>query len=182
MAPDGFCLSRASTRNLSLVMFLKNWARLYSKMTEPEKRMEPAVAALGRPYRVQHPFWNLHHFADFVLLQDKVVIEVDGKSHLAPAQRVKDLKHTLALQDMGYTVVRCSNEEALRDPAGTLQKLLLPDSLQKAQLHQGQSLLEIARLEAQIAAKTPRRKAPVRQAKGRRVRRKTHPPLLDATL
>lgn len=172
-------------------MFLKNWARLYSKMTEPEKAMEPAIAALGRPYRVQHPFWDLHHFADFVLLQDKVVVEVDGKSHLAPKQIIKDLQHTLALQAKGYTVVRCSNEEAMRDPSGTLQRLLQPEFLAASQLSRGPSLLEISRLEAQIAAKTPRRKAPprprsARQAKGTRpslarTRRRT-PPLLDATL
>lgn len=157
------------------------WARLYTNQTEPEKRMEPAIAALGRPYRCQHPFWKLHHFADFALLQDKVIIEVDGKSHQAPAQRLKDLKHTLALQEMGWTVVRCSNEEALSDPHGTVAQLLTPESLAASLLDPAETLLESARLAELIATKKTRRSPRPRPARVAKGRRKSRPALLDAT-
>ena len=36
--------------------FLMRWAKLYSKPTEAETALEPAIASLGTPYRFQHPF------------------------------------------------------------------------------------------------------------------------------
>jgi very-short-patch-repair endonuclease len=103
---------------------LQNWARLYTNLTEAEQSLEPAIAALGRRYRAQHPFFGLRLIADFALIDDKIVIEVDGSSHRATAQKQKDLQHMLALEAKGWAVVRCKNEEALQDPHGTLDRLL----------------------------------------------------------
>jgi hypothetical protein len=43
--------------------------------------LEPAVARLGVPYRVQNPHWAIHAITDFILLQQRVVFEVDDPSH-----------------------------------------------------------------------------------------------------
>jgi hypothetical protein len=64
------------------------------------------------------------HIADFVLLDDKIIIEVDGKSHLTPKQRAKDVYHTMKLMAMGWRVVRCTNEEAINHPHVTVAELL----------------------------------------------------------
>lgn len=105
------------------------WCKLYAG-TPAELALEPAVASLGRPYRFQHPFWlfngKLKFFGDFVLTEDKIVIEVDDTSHRKPAKRLKDAQRTEALNQAGYRVVRCTNAEALRDPHGTVARLL-PD-------------------------------------------------------
>lgn len=103
---------------------LQNWGRLYHNLTDAEQALEPAVAALGKRYRVQHPFFGLYLIADFVLLDDKIVIEVDGSSHDTLDQKRKDLKHTIALEARGWAVLRCKNEEALHDPYGTVDLLL----------------------------------------------------------
>lgn len=148
-------------------MFLRNWARLYSYQTAPEVSLEVHIAALGRRYRSQHPFWSIHCISDFVLVDDKVVIEVDGKSHNTPQQKAKDLKHTLALEKLGYTVVRCSNEEATSDPAGTVARMMAL-AAQKSRLEVAPTLQEIARLEAVVASKTCVRQTKPRLAKGKR--------------
>lgn len=100
------------------------WYRLSAYPTGPERSLEPAVAALGEPYRAQHLFVALKHIADFALLRRKIIIEVDGASHQLPAQMKKDLEHTIALQALGWTVVRISNEWAERDPYGAVTWVL----------------------------------------------------------
>lgn len=135
-------------------------------MTEPEIALEPAIAALGERYRAQHLFAGMRHIADFALLDRKLIIEVDGASHLAPAQREKDLKHTLALQALGWTIYRCSNEAAMVDPVGVVSTALrasqtAPEVLQAAldRLH-----LDYPKLLAP-KAKRSRSSKPARRAK-----------------
>lgn len=105
-------------------MMLRNWARLAMNPTESEKALEPAVARLGERYRAQWPFFGLGLIADFVLLDRKIVIEVDGPSHSKPEQRMKDLWHTIQLERAGWAVVRCTNDEAKGHPDVTVADLI----------------------------------------------------------
>jgi hypothetical protein len=74
---------------------LSYWYRNYMHPTKAEASLETAVATLGEPYRTQHPFIALSHFADFALLDRKLTIEVDGDSHDRPDQKEKDLLHMI---------------------------------------------------------------------------------------
>lgn len=94
-------------------MFLRNWARLYSKQTPAEVVFEEHLCKLGVPYRTQHPFFGLRRIVDFVLPREKVVIEVDGASHAVPAQKRKDLISSIALEELGFAVIRFTNDELL---------------------------------------------------------------------
>jgi len=105
-------------------LMLKRWAKLYSDPTPAEKALEPFVASLGRPYRFQHPLWSLGYFPDFVLLADKVIIEVDDPSHKRRERLLKDEERTQKLVRAGWHVVRCTNQQALDDPRGTVDRLL----------------------------------------------------------
>lgn len=150
-------------------------------MTDAEKALELAIAALGEPYRCQHPFFAIHHFADFVIPGRKIVIEVDGKSHSTDEQKAKDIKHTLDLQKLGYVVVRCTNEQAMGDPSGTVSALMSL-AARGSLLEEGPARLEQARLEAVVAAKIRARKKVPRQGKGKPARgrpskTRTHPTL-----
>lgn len=104
------------------------WARLYP-LTPAERSIEPAVAALGLTYRTQFPlhlFGLGKMFPDFLLPTIGVVLEVDDVSHNDPEKQKADALRTSALEKLGYVVVRCTNEEALRDPAGTVSRLITP--------------------------------------------------------
>lgn len=103
---------------------LERWAKLYAAPTPAELALEPAVAALGIRYRAQHPVFACGFILDFALLDDKIAIEVDGPSHRGRVAQERDKARTEALARHGWTVVRCSNEEALLDPAGTLREML----------------------------------------------------------
>ena len=105
-------------------LFLLRWAKLYSNPTEAESSLEPAIAALGIPYRFQHPLWGLKLFPDFVLPRHKVVIEVDDPGHNRSAQRKRDAERTEKLNRAGWRVLRCTNDEALDDPHGAVRRML----------------------------------------------------------
>jgi very-short-patch-repair endonuclease len=104
--------------------FLSKWAKLYSNMTPAERNLEPAIAKLGVRYRCQHPLWALRVFPDFALPDQRVVIEVDDPSHTTKSARLKDAERTLKIERAGWKVVRCTNDDALSDPIGTVNRLM----------------------------------------------------------
>lgn len=107
-------------------LFLTRWARLYVDPTRAERALEPAIAALGVPYRAQHPVFAAGAILDFAVLGPRLAVEVDGPSHRTAKAREKDAARTAKLEARGWTVVRCTNEEALADPHGTVARLIKP--------------------------------------------------------
>ena len=112
-------------------IILKRWAKLYSNPTPAEAALESAIASagLGR-YRFQHPIWAQRVFPDFVLLDHRVIIEVDDPSHRTTKKRREDAERTVRLERSGWRVVRCENADALEDPHGTLERILAPLNIQ----------------------------------------------------
>jgi len=103
--------------------FLKWWAGAYSNPTPAEAALEPHIAALGLPYRFQHPIWALRFRVDYAFPRHKVIFEVDDPSHSQKAKRAADKVRSAKLKRAGWKVYRCQNEEALADPAATVQRL-----------------------------------------------------------
>jgi very-short-patch-repair endonuclease len=139
-------------------LFLRNWARLYSKPTVPEIALEKVIAQLGKPYRTQHPFFGLRRIVDFFIPSERLIIEVDGPSHKLPAQRRKDLTSSIALEKMGFAVVRILNEEVMANPAAALETVFLS-------IKGRPTLLELERALQDLGP------APVVQRSKRRVRK-----------
>lgn len=101
-------------------------------MTPAERSIEPAVAKLGIPYRTQFPcflFGMGSWFPDFILPTIGVVLEVDDDGHLEPEKQKADALRTSALNKLGYVVVRCTNDEALKSPEATVQRLITTELL-----------------------------------------------------
>lgn len=107
----------------------KAWAGLY-KGTTAEHAIEPAIASLGVRYRTQFPFFLYHandlpFFADFVLLDYRVVIEIDDEGHDKPEQVKKDRERTQRLREAGWLVARCTNEDAIKHPIATVNRIMM---------------------------------------------------------
>lgn len=103
------------------------WNRLYPG-TPAELSLEDAIAALGVPYRTQFPgfLYGSRFFPDFILPTLQLIIEVDDDSHNKTDKIIEDDYRTAALEKKyGWTVVRCTNEEALSDPFGAVQRMLM---------------------------------------------------------
>jgi leucyl-tRNA synthetase len=85
---------------------------------------------LDYKFRRQHPIANF--IVDFVCLQKKLVVELDGNDH--KQNRDYDQERTKKLEELGYKVVRFWNDEVLKNMPGVLEKIRseiqnLPDLL-----------------------------------------------------
>lgn len=91
--------------------------------TEAEKIIWHHLKAkrfLGFKFKRQHPIGP--YFPDFVCLEHKLVIEIDGGQH---SENKKDVVRTKFLEDEGYTVIRFWNNDVLGNIDGLLSSLSL---------------------------------------------------------
>ena len=85
---------------------------------------------LGVKFRREHIIDQF--IVDFLCIQKNLIIEVDGKYHLEKEQQEADEMRTQILEDLGFKVIRFTNEEVLGDIDGVvvqIEKVLksLPD-------------------------------------------------------
>jgi len=66
----------------------------------------------------------LHGFyPDILIAGSKVILEVDGKIHDLPANKISDRNRTKALKSYGYAIVRCTNYQVKHSPEKIVQKV-----------------------------------------------------------
>ncbi|HZU98202.1 MAG TPA: DUF559 domain-containing protein [Planctomycetota bacterium] len=75
----------------------------------------------GRKFRRQHPIGE--YYADFVCLEDSLVVEADGGQHAMNVTR--DEERTRSFEQQGFRVLRFWNHDILQQTEGVLQKILL---------------------------------------------------------
>jgi very-short-patch-repair endonuclease len=72
---------------------------------------------LGYKFRRQHKIGN--YIVDFVCLEEKQIIELDGGQHTAE----KDKDRTAFLQQEGFRILRLWNNDVLENKAGVIQRI-----------------------------------------------------------
>ena len=92
-------------------------------MTESERILWNTLRKEIKSYkfRRQHPIGD--YIADFLCVQLKLVIEVDGEYHHTPEQQAKGQLRTDYLESKGYRVIRFSNEEVNTDPKEVIRQI-----------------------------------------------------------
>ena len=106
-------------------MLLKEFASENKKhMTEAESVLWEALRAkrLGG-YRFVRQYIIGDYIVDFANLYMKLIIEVDGGYHSEPKQMEDDQVRTCHLEQMGFSVMRFTNEEVLFDLDNTLETI-----------------------------------------------------------
>jgi leucyl-tRNA synthetase len=109
-------IPRYQTAEKSAWPFLKEAGREQRHApTEAENKLWQRLRAnkIGYKIRRQHAIDTF--IADFVCLFKQTVIEVDGKIHDNKDQKEFDEFRTKQLEDLGFTVIRYSNEDILSD-------------------------------------------------------------------
>ena len=76
---------------------------------------------LGLDFRRQHIICD--YIVDFVCLDRRLVIEVDGAYHAEREQQEDDEVRTAHLEQIGFRVIRFSNEKVLFNIEGVLEKI-----------------------------------------------------------
>jgi len=96
---------------------------LRTNQTEAEQILWEAIRkkSLDVKFRRQHIIGA--NIVDFVCLDHKLVIEVDGKIHLD--QKEYDAQRTKQLESIGYSVIRFTNEEVIQDIENVIIKIKL---------------------------------------------------------
>ena len=74
---------------------------------------------LGFKFRRQHPIDC--YITDFCCARAQLVVEIDGESHASQAEH--DDSRTAHLEDLGYTVIRFTNEQVLGCPQAVLDEI-----------------------------------------------------------
>ncbi len=75
----------------------------------------------GYKFRKQHPIGD--NIADFICIEKKLVIEVDGGYHNTLEQQQDDRVRTIDIEKMGYSVIRFTNEEVEQDLQNVIMKI-----------------------------------------------------------
>ena len=75
----------------------------------------------GYKFRKQHPIGD--YIADFICIEKKIVIEVDGGYHNTLEQQQDDRVRTIDIEKMGYNVIRFTNEEVEHDLQNVIMKI-----------------------------------------------------------
>ena len=93
--------------------------------TEAEMLLWQHIRAgrLSVKYNRQHIIGD--YIVDFVCIEKKLVIEVDGGYHSEYEQMEKDEFTTERLNAMGFTVIRFSNEEVIGNILGVINKIII---------------------------------------------------------
>ncbi len=111
---------------------------LRKNQTEAEEILWEAIRkkSLDVKFRRQHVIGA--SIVDFVSLEAKLVIEVDGKIHLE--QKDYDEARTKELESVGFSVIRFSNEEILHDIENVILKIKTTLNAQLQVLPHGEDL------------------------------------------
>jgi len=72
-------------------------------------------------FRRQHPIGQ--YIVDFVCLERKLIIELDGGQHALPDEILKDRQRDAWLEKEGYTVVRFWDNEVVMNTLGVLDTI-----------------------------------------------------------
>jgi very-short-patch-repair endonuclease len=91
--------------------------------TRAERALWKAVRASGldAAFRRQHPIGS--YIADFVCLEARLVIEVDGGGHVEPDQAEHDKMRDEYLKARAFRVRRYSNRDLLQNLDGVLKDI-----------------------------------------------------------
>ena len=104
--------------------FKQRARNLRAAQTNAEARLWQALRGrrLARwKFRRQHPIDR--YVVDFVTLEGKLIVEVDGATHGLPSENERDAARTELLETFGFHVVRVTNVDVYENLGGVLDMI-----------------------------------------------------------
>ena len=90
-------------------------------MTLPEKRLWAELRGTHLHVRRQAPIGP--YFADFAILSEKLIIEVDGSRHSLPENQLHDARRDAWFAGQGFHTLRFTDAQVLDDMEGVLSTI-----------------------------------------------------------
>lgn len=130
-----------TTDKLNWNLLIDRAKSMRGKPTEAESIMWNLIRAkkIGYKFRRQHPIDIF--IPDFVCLEYKLIIEIDGEYHLTEEQFELDNARTHILNELGYKIIRFSNKEVISNPQYISECIL--NELQKIKNYQNSTKVYI---------------------------------------
>ena len=97
---------------------------LRKNQTEAEKLLWARLRTVtddGTKFRRQQPIYD--YIVDFVHLDKRLIIEVDGGQHNESQNIIRNNKRTAYLQNQGFHLIRFWDSDMLRNMDGVLEKI-----------------------------------------------------------
>ncbi|MFZ4456984.1 MAG: valine--tRNA ligase [Bacteroidales bacterium] len=113
-----------TARNSTYSLLKENAKNLRKFSTEAESILWESLRGKqieNYKFRRQHVIDEF--IVDFVCLSNKLIVEVDGGYHQTPEIQEADKLRTVTLEELGYRVIRFSNEEVISDVQSVIQKI-----------------------------------------------------------
>jgi very-short-patch-repair endonuclease len=104
-------------------MSVERARQLRKNLTDAERRLWKYLRRKqldGHRFRRQMPIGP--YYVDFLCLERRLVIEVDGRH---ADRQTEDTKRTVWLESQGFRVLRCWNNEVLQNFDGVVEAILL---------------------------------------------------------
>ncbi len=96
---------------------------LRANLTEPERRLWYHLRANRLGVKFQRQVVLAPYIADFAARSERLVIELDGDTHVG--SEAYDSSRTAALVTQGYRVVRFTNSDVMTNLDGVLRAILI---------------------------------------------------------
>lgn len=104
-----------TTNKLDWHSNIDNAKEMRSNQTEAESILWEAIRNKKNGYKFRRQHLIDRFIADFVCLEKRLIVEVDGKYHNDPDQRELDNQRTEILESLGYKIIRFTNDEVIVD-------------------------------------------------------------------
>ncbi len=111
-------------RRMGVERFKRRARTLRASQTSAESRLWRALRnrKLARwKFRRQHPIDR--YIVDFVTLDGKLVVEVDGVTHSQSGELARDAHRTRVIELLGFLVVRVTNVDVYENIEGVLEMI-----------------------------------------------------------
>jgi very-short-patch-repair endonuclease len=123
LSPFSLRGEKVRMRVAQMIKSIDNLAKILRRnSTEAEKKLWKYLRSnkiKGLKFRRQHPFLN--YILDFVCLEKKLVIEIDGGQHAINVEH--DRERDLFIRKEGFNVLRFWNNEVLENIEGVIQTI-----------------------------------------------------------
>ena len=104
----------------------QNSQKLRNNQTDAENKLWQRInrdQLLGFRFNRQKPL--LSYIVDFYCAKAKLIIELDGSQHYEPDYQEKDALRDAELNSLGFTVMRFSNDEVMREIEAVVEQIYL---------------------------------------------------------
>jgi very-short-patch-repair endonuclease len=105
---------------------LKNFARaMRTDMTAAERKAWQSLRRLKpQGFHFRRQVIIAPYIVDFACHKNRLIVEIDGESHVSELAKHKDLKRTQFLKSQGYTVLRFWNNDVFENIDGMVDAII----------------------------------------------------------